>query len=81
MLRELAKATIDERSVEDSPYSWREMAYKQARVPAMLAALVIVLPLVADVPWYELAFAALFVAYATLPALGACYYWEEAEKR
>jgi hypothetical protein len=78
-LRELAQSAIDEDSVAASPYSWREMTIRQARVPVLVAALVVAGFYLVEfrVEWYQALLAVAFVGYATLPAVGSCCYFLE----
>jgi hypothetical protein len=79
-LQAIPKGAIDEESVAASPYSWREMAMKQARVPVLVGALVVAGFSLVEfrVEWYQALLAVAFVGYATLPAVGSyCYFLEE----
>jgi hypothetical protein len=78
-LQAIAKGAIDERSVESSPYSWREMAMKQARVPVLVATLALIgfYDVGASMRvWYGIGMTA-FLLYVSLPAIGAYLYYRE----
>lgn len=70
---------IDEEFVESSPYAWREMAMKQARVPVWVGTLVVAGFYLVDfqVQWYQALLAVAFLGYATLPAIGSYLYYRE----
>lgn len=79
-LQTIPKGAIDEESVESSPYTWREMAMKQARVPVLVATLALIglYNVGASMrAWYGLGMAA-FLLYVSLPAIGAYLYHREA---
>jgi hypothetical protein len=77
-LKRLATFGIDEQSVEESPFNWKEMFYQQIRVPIMLSLLLLWFVYLAEIDnitvWPSVIIGLLW-AYSFWPAIGAYWYW------
>lgn len=71
------KWVIDAERVEASENTWEDMLYKQARIPALMAALAIVVYFIYDPPLWAAPAIAVWVAYTALPAIGSWHYYQE----
>lgn len=75
--QEIAKAAIDDEAVDESPYSYQEMIYRQLQVPAVVATGFALLlwfingsPIIAGV-------GVLITLFTMLPVAGAYLYHKE----